>query len=144
MIADAGVRRELILAFRNLPTDQAGDSLAKAGSSVGRAGPLVSRGTWDWRSRSERVIFCRRSLTAACMARSNSRKRATNGDVALPPYFPVDRNEAFIAAGTPDRPVSAVSKYLGLAWRIHRREVLPLHRADSAGPARCRAAAGRG
>ena len=53
-------------------------------------------------------------------------RAGNNGDVALPPYFPVDRNEAFIAPGTPDRPVSAVSKYLGLAWRIHRREVLPL------------------
>ena len=46
--------------------------------------------------------------------------------VALPPYFPVDRNEAFIATGTPDLPANAVSKYLGLAWRLHRREVLPV------------------
>ena len=57
---------------------------------------------------------------------STSRKTGKNGKVALPPYFPVDRNEAFIATGTPDRPASAVSKYLGLAWRIHRREVLPV------------------
>ena len=41
---DAGVRRELILAFRNLPTDQIGDSAAKAGRGVGRARPLVPRG----------------------------------------------------------------------------------------------------
>ena len=46
--------------------------------------------------------------------------------VALPPYFPVDRNEAYIETGTPDLPASAVSKYLGLAWRVHRREVLPV------------------
>ena len=46
--------------------------------------------------------------------------------VALPPYFPVDRNEAYIETGTPDLPASAVSKYLGLAWRIHRREVMPV------------------
>jgi hypothetical protein len=49
-----------------------------------------------------------------------------NGNVALPPYFPVDRNEAFIAAGTPDLPANALSKYLGLAWRVHKREALPI------------------
>ncbi len=47
------------------------------------------------------------------------------GKVALPPYFPVDRNEAFLAVGTPELPASALSKTLGLAWRLHRAEVLP-------------------
>ena len=51
-----------------------------------------------------------------------------NAKVAVPPFFPVDRNEAFLAAGAPDQPVSALSKYLGLAWRIHRNEVVPLLR----------------
>ena len=51
---------------------------------------------------------------------------ARNGKVALPPYFPVDRNEAYIAVGTPDLPATALSKYLGLAWRLHCREALPL------------------
>ena len=45
--------------------------------------------------------------------------------VALPPYFPVDRNEAFIPTGTPDLPVSGLSKTLGLAWRLHSASVLP-------------------
>ena len=53
-------------------------------------------------------------------------KDGTDGNVAVPPYFPVDRNEAFIAVGAPERAASSISKYLGLAWRIHRREVLPL------------------
>ena len=44
--------------------------------------------------------------------------------MALPPYFPVDRNEAFIPAGTPDQPATALSKYLGLAWRLRRGESL--------------------
>ncbi len=46
--------------------------------------------------------------------------------MALPPYFPVNRNEAYIAVGTPDLPATALSKYLGLAWRLHCREALPL------------------
>ncbi|MFO0889163.1 MAG: c-type cytochrome [Isosphaeraceae bacterium] len=46
----------------------------------------------------------------------------------MPPYFPVDRNEAFIAAGTPEARATALSKSLGLAWRIHRNEVVPLLR----------------
>src|SRR5262249_18456971 len=29
-------------------------------------------------------------------------------------------------AGTSDRPANALSKYLGLAWRNHRREAIPL------------------
>ena len=51
-------------------------------------------------------------------------KEGKQADVALPPYFPVDRNEAFIPAGTPDRPTTALSKYLGLCWRLHRGESL--------------------
>ena len=56
----------------------------------------------------------------------NLDRAGNESKVALPPYFPVDRNEAYIETGTPDLPASAVSKYLGLAWRIHRREVLPV------------------
>ena len=54
---------------------------------------------WAWRSRSARATFCRRSSTALCTASSTSSKTGNDGNVALPPYFPVDRNEAFIAVG---------------------------------------------
>jgi putative membrane-bound dehydrogenase-like protein len=122
---DAGVRRELILAFRNLPTDLVGDSLRKLAAA------------WDGQDRwyleaLGLALEKRDSDFLATLFDGNLyglldlEKTGNNGDVALPPYFPVDRNEAFITAGTPDRPVSAVGKYLGLAWRIHRREVLPL------------------
>ena len=46
--------------------------------------------------------------------------------MALPPYFPADRNEAFIPIGAAEPSVSALSKTLGLAWRIHQPAVLPL------------------
>ena len=38
---------------------------------------------------------------------STSSDPAATARSALPPYFPVDRNEAFIAAGTPDLPATA-------------------------------------
>ena len=46
--------------------------------------------------------------------------------VALPPYFPVDRNEAFLATGEAELPATPLTKTLGLAWRVHRAELLPL------------------
>ncbi len=123
---DAGVRRELILAFRNLPTDKVGDALQHAGRVVGRPGPLVSRGARPGAREARERLTCRSSSTARSTATWTSSEPGKHGKVALPPYFPVDRNEAFIAAGTPDLPATALSKYLGLAWRLHRREVLPL------------------
>ncbi len=122
---DSGVRRELILAFRNLPTDLAGDSLRKLAAA------------WDGQDRwylealglaleKRESDFLTTLFDGALFGSVDLERTGKNGDVALPPYFPVDRNEAFIAVGTPDRAVSAVSKSLGLAWRIHRHEVLPL------------------
>src|SRR5206468_4092923 len=49
-----------------------------------------------------------------------------DGLIAVPPYFPADRNEAYIKVGTPDLPSNALGKTLGLAWRLHRPESLPL------------------
>ncbi len=122
---DAGVRRELILAFRNLPTDGVGDALRKLAAS------------WDGQDR-----WYLEALGLALETRESSylsglfdgslygdlelERSGKDGRVALPPYFPVDRNEAFIATGTPDQPATPLSKTLGLAWRLHVREALPL------------------
>ncbi|MCA1685632.1 MAG: HEAT repeat domain-containing protein [Planctomycetia bacterium] len=121
---DAGVRRELILALRNVPTGEAGEAL----KTLARA--------WDGRDR-----WYLESLGLALEKRESEfiaglfdgtlygdldlDEAGQSGKVALPPFFPVDRNEAFIAVGAPDAPVSALSKTLGLAWRLHRAEVLP-------------------
>ncbi len=122
---DAGVRRELILAFRNLPTDKVGDALRKLAAS------------WDGQDRwylealglaleKREGAYLRQLFSGTLYGDLNLDRAGKESKVSLPPYFPVDRNEAYIETGTPDLPASAVSKYLGLAWRIHRREVLPV------------------
>ena len=126
---DAGVRRELILAFRNLPTDKVGDALKKLAAS------------WDGQDRwylealglalEKRESSFLASLFDGTLYGSLELERSgRDAKVALPPFFPVDRNEAFIATGTPDQPASPLSKYLGLAWRIHSNEVIPLVRKE--------------
>ncbi len=122
---DAGVRRELILALRNLPTDKVGDALRKLAAS------------WDGQDRwylealglaleKRESDYLSKLFDGTLYGELDLDRAGKESKVALPPYFPVDRNEAFIETGTPDLPASAVSKYLGLAWRIHRREVLPV------------------
>jgi putative membrane-bound dehydrogenase-like protein len=121
---DAGVRRELILAIRNAPTDQVGDALRTLAAGwdghdrwyLEALGLALEKRETDYLSK----LFDGTLYGALELDRAGN-----NGKVALPPYFPVDRNEAFIAVGAADPPASAISKYLGLAWRVHRREVLP-------------------
>ncbi len=122
---DAGVRRELILAFRNLPTDMVGEALRKLTAS------------WDGQDRwylealglaleKREPAFIARLFDGSLYGDLDLERSGKDSKVALPPYFPVDRNEAYIAEGTPDLPASSLSKYLGLAWRLHRKESLPL------------------
>jgi putative membrane-bound dehydrogenase-like protein len=124
---DAGVRRELILAFRWLPTPRVGEAL----KTLAKA--------WDGQDR-----WYLEALGLAIQDRDGSylselfdghlfgdldlEKAGQDGHVAVPPYFPADRNEAYISAGTPDLPANPLSKSLGLAWRLHRPEALPLLR----------------
>ena len=124
-----GVRRELILALRWLPTAQVGGAL----KALARA--------WDGQDR-----WYLEALGLALQDRESSylaelfdgtlfgdldlEKAGQDGHVALPPYFPADRNEAYISAGTPDLPANPLSKTLGLAWRLHRPEVAAAARQD--------------
>ena len=121
---DAGVRRELILAFRSLATEQVGDSLRRLATA------------WDGQDRwylealglaleKRESNYLSALFDGGLYGTFDLEKAGMMGDVARPPYFPVDRNEAFIPIGAPDRRITSVSKYLGLAWRIHHRTVLP-------------------
>ena len=122
---DAGTRRELILALRNVSTDKAGESLKTLARS------------WDGRDRwyLEALGLALENRDSAYIASLfdgslfgdlDLDRSGADGGVALPPYFPVDRNEAYLAVDAIDQPVSPLSKTLGLAWRLHRAEVLPL------------------
>ncbi len=122
---DPGVRRELILAFRDLPTAKVGEALK-----------ALAKG-WDGQDRwyLEALGLALQDREASLMAElfdgslygdldlANAGK---DGMIAVPPYFPADRNEAYIKIGTADLPSNALGKTLGLAWRLHRPEALPL------------------
>ena len=124
---DPGVRRELILAFRWLPTAEVGPALKE-----------LAKG-WDGRDR-----WYLEALGLALMDRESPYlaevfdgklygplrldRAGQDGNVALPPFFPADRNEAYIATGTPEAPANALSRTLGLAWRVHRPESLAVLR----------------
>ncbi|QEH32357.1 Cytochrome c [Aquisphaera giovannonii] len=118
---DAGVRRELISAIRNLPTERVGEALRALAAS------------WDGQDRwyletlglaldRREETFLARLLDGSLYGPMDVAKEGREGSVALPPYFPVDRNEAFLPAGSPDLPTTALSKALGLAWRLRRLE----------------------
>jgi putative heme-binding domain-containing protein len=152
--SDAGVRRGLILALRNLPTDRAGEvldvttlnptAIATRALAPGRrrtttVGDVLRKlaAAWDGRDRwylealglalaHRDSSFLSRLFDGSLYGELDLERSGKEGKVALPPYFPVDRNEAFIPTGSPELPVTALSKYLGLAWRLHCREALPL------------------
>jgi putative membrane-bound dehydrogenase-like protein len=122
---DAGVRRELILGFRWLPTARVGEALKT----------LVQ--TWDGQDRwylealglaiqNRESSYIAELFSPSLFGPLDLEKSGQDGHVAVPPYFPADRNEAYIASGTADLPANALSKSLGLAWRLHRPESLPL------------------
>ncbi len=122
---DAGVRRELILALRDVPTEKAGETLKKLAAkwdghdrwyleALGLA--LEKRESHFVASLFDGTLFGDLKLEEA--------GRATG--LALPPYFPTDRSEAYIATGTKNLPANALSRTLGLAWRLKRPEALDL------------------
>lgn len=118
---DAGVRRELILAFQSIPTDKVGPALRRLAQQ------------WDGRDRwyLEALGLALQGREPEFIASLFDGKLFDGGDdptiasVALPPYFPADRNEAFLAIGDELPPATGESKTLGLAWRLRRFEAVP-------------------
>jgi putative membrane-bound dehydrogenase-like protein len=123
---DPGVRRELILAFRDLPTSQVGAALRTLAQS------------WDGKDRwylealglalrNREPEYLRQLFDGTLYGDLDLERASKDANVALPPYFPVDRNEAYISAHDPELPpATPLSKTLGLAWEVHRAEVLQL------------------
>jgi putative heme-binding domain-containing protein len=123
---DAGVRRELLLALRDVPTSQAGSALRT----------LVNG--WDGRDRYylEALHLALRDRDGAFLANlfaELARSALADGwndePVALPPYFPVTTNDAYLHIGDELPPANAASKAIGLAWVLRRPEALPALRA---------------
>ncbi len=122
---DAGVRRELILAFRDVPTAEAGETLK-----------VLAR-HWDgqdrWSLEALGLALERREpeflaslFDGNLLGDLGLPGSGRSANVALPPYFPVDRNEAYLPTGSEPLPATALSKTVGLAWRLRRPESLPL------------------
>ena len=123
---DAGVRRELILALRNVETPKAGNALKKLAAS------------WDGRDRyyAEALHLALKHREGEFLqelftlltenALSDCRK---NQSVALPPYYPITTNDAFLHIDDELPPANGASKLIGLAWELGRKEALPALRA---------------
>jgi putative membrane-bound dehydrogenase-like protein len=118
---DAGVRRELILALRNVETSQAGESLRKLAAS------------WDGRDRYylealHLALTHREPAFLAELFDSVAERALADGwgdeTVALPPYFPIATNDAYLHMGDELPPANAASKLIGLAWVLGRSEAL--------------------
>ena len=124
--ADAGVRRELILALRDVETSAAGEALLKLAAA------------WDGRDRYylEALHLAlrhrKRQFLGKLFRRFTERALAEGwGDepVALPPYFPITTNDAFLHMEDELPPANAASKLIGLAWVLRSNKALPALRA---------------
>ncbi len=122
---DAGVRRELILALRDVPTEKAGETLKK----------LTAK--WDGQDRwylealglaleKRESHFVAGLFDGTLFGDLKLEDAGKTAGLAVPPYFPTDRSEAFLATGTKSLPANSLSKTLGLAWRLKRPEALDL------------------
>ncbi|QDU62640.1 Cytochrome c [Planctomycetes bacterium Pan216] len=118
---DPGVRRELILALRRVPTEQAGEALRKLTHA------------WDGRDRYtlEALRLALRERDSAyltsllqSLADEATKQGWESGPVALPPYYPVTTNESFPAIGESPLPANGASKLIGLAWSLGRPEAI--------------------
>jgi len=121
--ADAGVRRELLTALRHARGADVESSLADLAAS------------WDGQDRhyleALRLAFAGRSdavkattfarLTAAAVADRTALER----DLALPPYWPVTTNDAFLRPSDRYPTGNPGAKVIGLAWALEWDGALP-------------------
>lgn len=119
---DAGVRRALLMALRNVPTNVVGETLVQLCDS------------WDGQDR-----YYLEALRAALINRDPQyvqqlfdrlalRSVETGWDeqpVAVPPYYPIGTNDAFLRPADQLLPANAASRVAGLAWVLQRSESLP-------------------
>lgn len=119
---DAGVRRALLMALRNVPDEYLGNALLELAE------------LWDGRDR-----YYLEAMRAALVDRSAANLRAlfdrlaerairTGWDdqpIAVPPYFPIGTNDAFLRPNDRLPPSNPAGQLIGLAWGLQRHESLP-------------------
>ena len=119
---DAGVRRALLLALRDVPTQQAQDALAK----------LIK--SWDGRDRyyleALRMALIHRDPEFLRTQFDDYAKQAIESgwdpsEIAVPPYYPVGSNDAFLRPEDELPASNLASRVIGLAWVLQRPESLP-------------------
>ena len=119
---DAGVRRALLMAVRNVPTSNVGAAI------------ITMSASWDGRDR-----YYLEALRSATIRRDAAfvqhlfddladRAIASGWDrkpVAAPPFYPIGANDAFLRTDDQLPPSNAASRVVGIAWVLERTESLP-------------------
>jgi len=122
---DPSVRRELILALRALPTEEVAEALRTLAAA------------WDGQDRwylealglalrDREPEYLEALFDGTLYGELDMEVLGASSHVALPPYYPVDRNEAYLSVHDELPPSNALGKTLGLMWQVHRPAVLPL------------------
>lgn len=119
---DAGVRRELLMSLRHVATDEVDDVLRKCIA------------TWDGRDRyyleaiRAAVVDRQPEFIASLFAELSEQALAAGWNenpVALPPYYPIGTNDAFLRQNDQLPPANKASSLMGLAWVLGRAEAIP-------------------
>ncbi|KLU07570.1 putative transmembrane protein [Rhodopirellula islandica] len=119
---DAGVRRALLLAISNQPTEDIGAALQSLTAA------------WDGRDRfyleALRVALIHREPEFITRLFSSLAETAIQAGwdeqpIAVPPFYPVGSNDAFLRPQDALPPSNSASRVIGLAWVLQRSEALP-------------------
>lgn len=116
---DAGVRRELLLALRNVPTENCKElllKLARSWDGVDRYYLEALRLAYRGRESAVVTELFEKFLTET--------ETTVNGSIPLPPYFPTATNDAFLRPTDTFPRADAASKVIGMAWSFERVEAL--------------------
>ncbi len=119
---DAGVRRELLMSLRRVPTQDVEEILKQCVS------------TWDGQDRfyleairaavrNREADFLSSLFTELCEKALST--GWDDGLVAMPPFFPIGSNDAFLRPGDQLPPANIASSLMGLAWGLGRAEAVP-------------------
>ncbi|MGV3485181.1 MAG: PVC-type heme-binding CxxCH protein [Planctomycetaceae bacterium] len=118
---DPGVRRALLMALRNVPNQYLGDALVE----------LAAR--WDGRDRfyleavRAALIDCPTADLGRLFDRLAERAIHAGWDeqsIAVPPYYPIGTNDAFLRPNDTLPPSNPAGQLIGLAWALQRHESL--------------------